>query len=257
MLSDKIKIRISDFVSLIIDNDAQLWGFVKSDDSSNRNAFLNKLIPNMLAMRKARREEIKNILEIDYQRKDAEKIYECVNTVIDEVYFRDEELDVLSEDIWIRPTKESLAAFDEIETEELDICALDMTSYIRGLLNEYARLPQYKRQDVLFKREIDLLEEACASGRVLCFRYEGKRVKVYAYWKIYQYTLEQRSYLVAYNFETKEISSFFIEKIENPYLLKRKFSPPQRLLEILIDYCENEKYDEYTVLTYGENQNEK
>lgn len=257
MLSDKIKIRISDFVSLIIDNDAQLWGFVKRDDSSNKNAFLNKLIPNMLAVRKERRDEIKKVLESDYQREDAEKIYECVNTVIDGVYFRDEELDVLSEDIWIRPTRESLSAFDEIETEELAICALDMTSYIRGLLNEYARLPQYKRQDVLFKKENELIGKACVSERILCFRYEKKRFKVYAYWKIYQYTLEQRSYLVAYDFERRQISSFFIEKIENPYLLKKKFSLPQYISDILKDYCEKEEYDEYTVIKIGEQGNEK
>ena len=42
-------------------------------------------------------------------------MYVCVNTVIDEVYFHDEELDTLSEEIWIRPTKESIVAFDEIE----------------------------------------------------------------------------------------------------------------------------------------------
>lgn len=257
MISDKIKIRISDFVSLVIENDAQLWGFIKNDESSNKNAFLNKLIPNMLAVRKERREKIKNVLEKDYQREDAEIIYECVNTVIDEVYFRDEELDYLSENIWIRPTKESLPTFDEIETEELAITALDMSSYIRSLLNEYARLPQYKRQSIVYRQEKEIIREACESERVLCFRYEGERYKVYAYWQIYQYTLEQRCYLVAYDYEHLEISSFYIEKIESPYLLKKKLSPSFKILEALKDYCENEEYDENTILAIEVNDDEE
>ena len=132
MLSDKIKVRISPFIALIIDNDAQSWGFVKGDDSSNKNAFLNKLIPNMVALRKERREEIRELLENDYQRDDAEKVYECVNTVIDQVYFRDEELDNLTEDVWIRPDRGHLSVFDEIETEELAVTMLDMSAYIRN-----------------------------------------------------------------------------------------------------------------------------
>lgn len=257
MIAEKIKLRISNFVSIIIDHDAQLWGFVKNDDTSNKNGFLNKLIPNMLAIRKERREEIKRILQDDYKRHDAEQVYQCVNSVIDEVYFKDEELNELSIDIWIRPTKDSLIAFDEIESEELATTLTDMTSYIRGLLNEYARLPQYKRQDIIFMEEENIINEASSTGRILCFNYDEERYKVYAYWRIYQYALEQRSYLVAFDIERNEISSFFIEKIINPYLLKKKYIPTKRLLDILKDYCENEELDEYAVVTVKEVEDEK
>lgn len=257
MIAEKIKLRISNFVSIIIDHDAQLWGFVKNDDTSNKNGFLNKLIPNMLAIRKERREEIKKILQDDYKRHDAEQVYQCVNSVIDEVYFKDEELNELSIDIWIRPTKDSLIAFDEIESEELATTLMDMTSYIRGLLNEYARLPQYKRQDIIFMEEENIINEASSTGQILCFNYDEERYKVYAYWHIYQYALEQRSYLVAFDIERNEISSFFIEKIINPYLLKKKYIPAKRLLVILKDYCENEELDEYAVVTVKEVEDEK
>ncbi|MCM1533416.1 MAG: WYL domain-containing protein [Corallococcus sp.] len=257
MLSNLIKVRISNFVSLIIENDAQLWGFVKSDDTSNKNALLNKLIPNMLEIRKERRERIRDILENRYQRKNAEDIYECANMVIDEVYFRDEELDNLKDTVWIRPTKDSVAAFDEIESEELTISALDMSTYIRGLLNEYARLPQYKRQDVVFRKENLLISETYATDRVLRFWYEDERYKVFVFRQVYQYTLNQRNYIVAYDLERQEISSFFIEKIKDPYLLKKKFRPSFDLLEVLQDYCDNEEYDEYTVLSVKGNEDEE
>lgn len=257
MLSDKIKVRISPFIALIIDNDAQSWGFVKGDDSSNKNAFLNKLIPNMVALRKERREEIRELLENDYQRDDAEKVYECVNTVIDQVYFRDEELDNLTEDVWIRPDREHLSIFDEIETEELAVTMLDMSAYIRGLLNEYVRLPQYKRQQILFREEKDLINEACVTERILRFFYDGERYKVYAYWMMYQYSLKQQCYLVAYDLERREIRSFFLEKIKEPYMLKKKFIPPQPLEELLTEYCESGEYNEDTVLIIEEKSDEK
>lgn len=255
MLSDKIKIKISDFVLLIIENDAQLWGIIKKDATPNKNAFLNKLIPNMLAVRKERREKIKNVLENDFQRKDADVVYECVNTVIDGVYFRDEELDDLTQDIWIRPTKDTYAIFDEIENEELAITALNISNYIRSLLNEYARLPQYTRQKIFFRNEKELIKTACEDERILCFIYDGERYKVYAYWQIYQYTMEQRSYLVAYDIERHEISSFFTEKIKAPYLLKKKYIAPQYLLDIFKKYLESEDFDEYTILTIKEQSN--
>jgi hypothetical protein len=248
MIAEKIKVKVSNFVSLILDNDAQIFGFVKKDETSNKNALLNKLIPNLLKLRKERRERIKEILQYDYQREDAEEIYECVNTVIDEVYFSDDELDTLEYNLWIRPNKESLAAFDEIEDCELEITALDMSSYIRGLLNEYSRFPQYKRQEIVFKEEIAIIDEACNESNILCFRYEGVSYKVFAYWHLYNYTDENDNYIVAYDIETQEISCFFIEKIETPYLLKKKFKPSEKLLAYIKEFVENEDYDLYSVL---------
>jgi hypothetical protein len=256
MIADKIKVKVSNFVSLIIENDAQLFGFIKKDESSNKNALLNKLIPNLLELRQERREKIKEILKNDYQRADAEKIYECVNIVIDEVYFHDDELNNLQYDLWIRPSRESMVAFDEIEDSELGITALDMSSYIRGLLNEYSRLPKYNRQQIVFKKEIEVIEEACCENNILCFGYEGVRYKVYVYWHLYDYTGENNDYVVAYDIESKEISCFFIERIENPYLLGKKYKPSQKLLDVLQDYVENEKYDVYSVLVIEEKKND-
>ena len=93
--------------------------------------------------RKLRREEIHDILKYEYQRDDTEKIFECVNTVIDRVYFSDEELNLLEETVWLRPTKENLGLFDEIEESESKITGQSTSVYIRGLLNEYVRLPEY------------------------------------------------------------------------------------------------------------------
>lgn len=99
---DKIKIKVSSFVANILENDAYRFGFMKNK-KSNKNALLNKLIPTLVEVRKARRKEIEEVLKNEYNRADSENIYNAVNTVIDRVYFNGEELNVLEEYIWIRP----------------------------------------------------------------------------------------------------------------------------------------------------------
>ena len=69
MALTKTKIRLSSFVLLIIDNDCQAFGFISKDNSPNRNGFLNKVIPNLVDLRKKRREEIEKTLKDDFQEK--------------------------------------------------------------------------------------------------------------------------------------------------------------------------------------------
>ena len=109
----------------------------------------------------------------------------------------------------------------------------------------------------MFQEEKNLITEACVTGRILRFFYEGERYKVYAYWMMYQYSLKQLCYLVAYDLERREIRSFFLEKIKEPYMLKKKFIPPQPLVEILMEYCQGGEYDEDTVLIREEKDDEK
>src|SRR5574344_1824144 len=99
MFSDRIKLRTSRFVSFIIEDDSFNFGYYKSNGTSNKSGFLNKLIPNLLEIRKIRREKIHDTLKDKYCRKDAETIYQVVNNVIDEIYFDDEELNVLEDDV--------------------------------------------------------------------------------------------------------------------------------------------------------------
>ena len=121
MISSIIKLSISEFVLRILQNDAERFGFLNKEKEPNLNGLLNKLIPNLLHYRKVRREEIHRILCEDFARDDTEKIYECANTVIDQVYFSDAELQVLDEIIWFRPSTKQNAVFDEIEQSETKI----------------------------------------------------------------------------------------------------------------------------------------
>ena len=59
-MTDKIKVKISSFVADILENDALRFGFTKNE-RSNKNALLNKLIPTLVEVRKARRNEIEYV----------------------------------------------------------------------------------------------------------------------------------------------------------------------------------------------------
>ena len=148
MISSIIKLSVSDFVLRILQNDAEKFGFLKKEKEPNLNGLINKLIPNLLFFRKVRRDEIHRILSEDFGRDDTESIYECVNTVIDRVYFSDAELQELDSIIWFRPSEKQYSIFDEIEQSETKITGQTTTEYIRGLLNEYSRLPQYEREKI-------------------------------------------------------------------------------------------------------------
>lgn len=239
-MTDKIKVKISSFVVNILENDALCFNFTKND-KSNKNALLNKLIPTLVEVRKARRNEIEYILKEEYRREGAESIYDAVNTVIDKVYFNDGELDVLDEYVWIRPSKETMSTYDEIETSETHITAQELSVYIRGLLNEYSRLPQYKREMLVFDKELDVFSDACLTRNVLHFKDKetNKRYKAYAYHYYYGYLYDQTNYCVIYDINEKKIKSIPLWNIQDIYPIKQKYKPSGKLIQLLQEYAEN------------------
>lgn len=177
MIADKLRIRIADFVDTILYNDTQAFGFIKSDDSANTNAFLNKLIPCLLDVRKERRQLIHGSIDKALEFNDdsiTERLRSYIDTIIDDVYFKDSFLNVLSRSIWIRPNKSTMAKFDEIIDQETYITQQDTTACIRNMLNEYAVLPQFKREKIVFRDELGLLGLSYQEDRGIRIEYNGK-----------------------------------------------------------------------------------
>lgn len=248
-MKDKIKIKLSSFVTNILENDALRFGFTKKD-KSNKNALLNKLIPTLVEVRKARRNEIEYVLKEEYQREDTENIYNAVNTVIDKIYFNDAELNVLDEYIWIRPSKETMHVYDEIETSEIFITAQELSVYIRGLLNEYSRFPQYKREMLVFDKELDIFSDACSTHNIVHFRdrESNERHKAFAYHCYYGYLYDQTNYCVIYDMNEKKIKSIPVCNIQDIYAIKQKYKPNEKLLEILQEYVDNCNFDDEIIV---------
>ena len=250
MISSIIKLSVSNFVLRILQNDAERFGFWNKEKEPNLNGFLNKLIPNLLSFRKARRDEIHRILNENFARDDAESIYECVNTVIDQVYFSDSELQILDEVIWFRPSTKQNAVFDEIEQSEAKITSQTTTEYIRGLLNEYSRFPQYKRETIAFDNELYTFAMACETSRVFHATVNGKSIRVFAFHYVYGFTYDQSNYLIGYDLSNKVIGAIPLCKIRDSYLVERKYKPSKELIALLQEYYENEEYDK--IISYDE-----
>lgn len=237
---DKIKVKVASFVASILENDALRFGFMKNG-KSNKNALLNKLIPTLVEVRKSRRNEIENILRTEFCRKDSESIYSAVNTVIDRVYFNDEEMNVLDEYVWIRPAKASMSSFDEIQTSETMITAQEPSVYIRGLLNEYSRLPQYKRELLTYDSEIEVFSDACYTHQIIHFRDKetDKRYRTLAFNYYYGYLYDQTNYCVVYDINNNSVKAIKLSNIQDIYMIKEKFKPSDNLIEKLQRYCDD------------------
>ncbi len=248
-MTDKIKVKVSSFVANILENDALRFGFMKNN-KSNKNALLNKLIPTLVEVRKARRNEIEDILKNEFNREDSENIYNAVNTVIDKVYFNDEELNVLDEYIWIRPSKETASTYDEIETSEVLITAQELSVYIRGLLNEYSRFPQYKREMLVFDKELDIFDTACFSHNILHFRDKetNKRYKAFAFSYYYGYLYDQTNYCIIYDLNNTTIKAIPLYRIRDIYAIKQKYKPSEKLIELLQEYADNCDFEKEIVV---------
>ena len=252
MISSILKLTVSNFVTLILQNDAERFGYLKGKNEPNMNGFLNKLIPNLVILRKSRRDKIHKILSEDFARDDTENIYECVNMVIDQVYFSDAELQLLDEVIWFRPSTKQMAIFDEIEQSETKITGETPTEYIRGLLNEYSRLPQYKRETVAFHTELCDYAKACETGKIFHATVNGKSIRMFAFYYIYGFTYDQSNYLIGYDLTNKVIGAIPLCKIRDSYLVERKYKPSEKLVSLLQQYYENEEYDK--IISYKEDE---
>ena len=250
MISSIIKLSVSNFVLRILQNDAERFGFIKKQKDPNINGLLNKLIPNLLRFRKTRRNEIHRILCDDFARQDTEKIYECVNTVIDQVYFLDAELEILDDIIWFRPSTRHSAIFNEIEQSETIITGQTTTEYIRGLLNEYSRLPQYKRETITFYDELYDFAKASETSQIFHATVNNKAIRMFAFHYVYGFLYDQSNYLIGYDITNSIIGAIPLCKIRDSYLVERKFKPSDELIDLLQKYYESEEYDK--IISYEE-----
>lgn len=237
-IAEKTKIKVSSFVIDILNNDAQAFGFIKSNNDSNINGLLNKLLPTLLEVKKLERTRLLEAAKT-FNPAEAEKFCEFADIVFDSVYFYDAELENLESYIWIRPSEKTRAVFDEIIKSELPKAAVELSVYIRRLLNRYVRLPQYKREALVFDSEFEAFYEACIKGHIIHFRHNGKIQSVFAYNYVYGYGRIQQNYLLGYYIENKMIRAYPLCEVSKTKVTRNLFHPPESLIDCLAEYQEN------------------
>ena len=243
-MKDKLKIKVSSFVAGLLDSDAYFFGF-RRNETSNRNAFLNKLIPILVSMRKERRREIEDLLEKECCKEDKEKIYRATNRVVEKAYFNGEKNGKPEVDFWIRPSKETLSVFDEIEVSEAVITGQKPAAYIRGLLNEYAVWARHIRERIAFSKELYIFEKACRTKHILCYynKTTKKRYKAFAFGHYYKDYSEDKNHCVLYDIKRKWIKTISLKELEGAYLIREKYDPSAQLLQDLSEYLEKDDFE--------------
>ncbi|MEG2541111.1 MAG: hypothetical protein RSB59_05025 [Clostridia bacterium] len=226
MIEEKIKLRITDYIARVLYNDCFAFNFVRDKESANVNKFINKLIPNLVSQRKKRRDIIHNTLSeaLEYATdlKSQERLSRYMDTIFDKIYFADEEYRMLTEEIWIRPNKENIVVFDEIIESELAICQMDISAYLRSLLNEYAKLSQHQRELLLFSEEIELVNQSIATDRLINFKYENQKCSMVAINFYSEYLYDQSNYIIGYDTKTQKLKSIKLYKMQDLYILAKK-----------------------------------
>lgn len=256
ILDEKIKVRVSDFLRQTLELDAIAFNFIKTNGEANLNLFLNKLIPNLLLLKKARREEIleyaKEQFDIAEDEADfTEKIVNGLNTIFESIYFSDSELDELTQVIWIRPSNDNRAVFDEIIESETEITGLEPSVYIRNLLNEFSRLPRYKKEQITFQEESEKTLLARDSGRELKFRYENEIHRAFVFACVYNYLQEQGNYVLCYDIGLNIICRYQISEITALHVLDKKYKPSDIVRELCNRYAEEGLWLDDEVLEVG------
>ena len=237
-IAEKTKVKVSSFVINILNNDAQAFGFIKSNNDSNINGLINKLLPTLLEIKKIERARLLEAAK-EFNGVDAEKFCNFADILFDSIYFCDAELENLETYIWIRPTENTRAVFDEIIKSELPKAAVELSVYIRRLLNRYVRFPQYKREAMVFDSEFEEFCKACITGHIIHFRYNGEIQSVFAYNYIYGYGYDQRNYLLGYNIENKKIFAYPLCEVSKTKVTRNLFKPSKKLIDCLLKYQEN------------------
>ncbi|MEG2688292.1 MAG: hypothetical protein RSA24_03905 [Clostridia bacterium] len=151
-----------------------------------------------------------------------ERLSRYMDTIFDKIYFADEEYRMLTEEIWIRPNKENIIIFDEIVESELVICQMDISAYLRSLLNEYAKLPQYQRELLLFSEEIEIVNQSIATDRLINFKYENQKYSMVAINFYSEYLYDQSNYIIGYDTKTQKLKSIKLYKMQDLYILAKK-----------------------------------
>lgn len=249
MYQDSFKIRISHFAQMVLDYDAGIFGFIHRNERSNINGLINKLVPILLEKRKERRilihDALDEAIEFRFDEKKSDKLRSYLDSIMDRIYFASEEYDDdLSEEIWIRPSQNSAQIFDEIKDSETDICQQNRSEYLRGLLNEYVRLPQVRREQILFSEELYILNDSKYNDNICCFNYDNNKYKTVVLSIWVEPFERQNNYVFFYDIDTDVIKVALLHEISDVYLRDRKKHVDDAVLNKLDDIFETRAFIE-------------
>ena len=229
---EKINVTISETVLSIINNDACVY-FPTENSKSGKpsiNGLLNRIIPSLLDVRKERRAKIESLIKKKgslsaFDPKTEKRILAALEETFDSVYFDDDENYRSAGQLSIRPLNENQAAFDEIADDEARIMGVSVSACFSSMLNEYTRLPEYKRQQVIFYKALKLFHTAVDKHMLYCCRVDGSQIKLFPLVSKVVYSPEQYNVISGLSADGKDtLEVLNVKDIEAPYLSDGEFA---------------------------------
>lgn len=163
-MNTKYKVNIPYFIYGTLNNDMEAFQIYKADKSLNKNYFINKLVYNYYSTINKDIDDFEesiisilksnNISDIKINKIKDELIN--ANIKIENETKKEYELTFIS-------TSKYESAFLDIEENYLQI--YNMSQYLRKLFLSYSRLNQDERERIIFKNEIELIENAISNNK--------------------------------------------------------------------------------------------
>ena len=210
-MNRKIKVNLSYFTYSTLIHDAEIFRFLKSDFSINKNAFLNKLIYNFFDETNKLIDKFTVSLEDLLKNKlkdpnDSEELISKITTInenLEDNYRKNYSLSFIT-------TSKYESVYDDIEDYYLK--DITLSRYLRKLFDTYARLNQDYRERIIFKEELAQLEKAKDNRHKVRIRIKKGFLKC-SIVNIKETKDKQFIYLILINDETKELYPLNIYKV--------------------------------------------
>ena len=216
---EKIKINLDKDTLIKLNNDMLSFKFYKENNQVNKNGFLNTLLHNYFPIYdKLTTNSINKynkIISLHITNK--EQSQKIVNSLIsqDELFSFNKDSH-LESSLSFKPNNINKRIISIIINKYTDNQSI--SSFFRNMISHYLQLPQYKREQIIYANNYELIQEAIESKRkiTLCINKENIIVSPY---KITTSNEELYNYLICLTEnKNKAIMSFHLYKIDYAYL---------------------------------------
>ena len=237
IMTQKYKIYLSDDTKSRLMNDAELFEFIKKDESVNLNAFLKTLIVNYFNQYRNDSENLLNNIKNDLaaitslSEKDAVALADkIISTYIKVDHFQSTKNSALTLTV-------SGSSYDILKIIENNMLKdVSLSQYLKDMFNSYLSKPRSEREAIIFKDTYDDITRALKEHKILSFTntISGEN---YAY-LVEPYIIapskeEQCNYLLCKDRNTNKPRTFRISRLRHVFVTPDTFAIDSCILKEL------------------------
>lgn len=234
-MAEKYKIYLSEDTKVRLANDAELFEFTRNDGSVNLNGFLKELIVNYFEQYRNDNEELLNGLLEELRSAKGIKTGEAsvlADRIIKTYINNRDASSGKSAVLTLTVSGASEEIINVIENNLLQESSL--SGYIKDMFLSYLSMPRNKREEIIFARSYELINDAIAKGRKLSFSSGSDFKSTVEPYLIATSKEEQFSYLLCYDSKSRKNRSFRISRLKNLFITSDTFEKDKNVEDELI-----------------------